>query len=310
MAYDVIGDIHGQADKLEALLGELGYRDIGGAFRHPSRTAIFVGDFIDRGPHQIDSVIAVRRMVDAGSAQAVMGNHEFNAIAWHTADPQLNGEHLRRRTGSKGDINRMQHAAFLREVDGKPELHQDVVNWFMTLPLWLDLPDIRVVHACWHDGYMQNLKPHLTANNQLTPELMVAASRAGRMEFLTVEGLTKGLEVELPDGHSFKDKDGHVRHNVRIRWWETQSHTYRDLALMPDAIRERLPAIPLITDSRTPYDNAKPVFFGHYWMTGVPEMQTPTVACVDYSAAKDGPLVAYRWEGEPTLDNANFVSVG
>jgi len=310
MAYDVIGDIHGQADKLEALLGELGYCDIGGAFRHPNRTAIFVGDFIDRGPRQIDSVMTVRRMVDAGSAQAIMGNHEFNAIAWHTPDPQLNGEHLRRRMGSKGDVNRMQHAAFLREVDGKPELHQDLVKWFMTLPLWLDLPDIRVVHACWHDGYMQMLKPHLTANNQLTPELMVAASRAGRMEFLTVDGLTKGLEVELPDGHSFKDKDEHVRHNVRIRWWETQSHTYRDLALMPDAIRERLPAIPLITDSRTPYDNAKPVFFGHYWMTGVPEMQTPTAACVDYSAAKDGPLVAYRWDGESTLDNANFISVG
>ena len=204
----------------------------------------------------------------------------------------------------------MQHAAFLREVDGKPALHQDLVKWFMTLPLWLDLPDIRVVHACWHDGYMQKLKPHLTAKNQLTSELMVAASRAGQMEFLTAEGLTKGLEVKLPDGHSFKDKDEHERHNVRIRWWETQSLTYRDLALMPDAIRERLPAIPLITDSRTPYDNAKPVFFGHYWMTGVPTMQTPTIACVDYSAAKDGPLVAYRWDGELTLDNANFVSVG
>jgi len=52
------------------------------------------------------------------------------------------------------------------------------------------------------------------------------------------------------------------------------------------------------------------VFFGHYWMTGTPKLQTPTAACVDYSAAKDGPLVAYRWDGEPTLDTANFKSVG
>lgn len=310
MAYDVIGDIHGQADKLHALLLELGYRETQGAFRHPARTAIFVGDFIDRGPRQVDSVMTARRMVEAGSAQAVMGNHEFNAIAWHTPDPVHDGEHLRRRTGAKGETNRKQHAAFLREVEHQPQLHREIMGWFMTLPLWLDLPGVRVVHACWHDSYMKMLSPHLTAHNQLTPELVVSASRSGRMEFLTVEGLTKGLEVELPGGHSFQDKDEHVRHNVRIRWWESQANTYRDLALMPDEIRERLPAIPLVTDSRTPYDNAKPVFFGHYWMTGKPTMQTPTAACVDYSAAKDGPLVAYRWDGEPMLDNSNFLSVG
>jgi hypothetical protein len=166
-----------------------------------------------------------------------------------------------------------------------------------------------VVHACWHDGYMQQLKPLLTAQNQLTPELIVAASHSGQMEFRTVEGLTKGLEAELPAGHSFHDKDGHVRHNVRIRWWEAQANTYRELALMPDAMREQLPAIPLAKDIRCAYDNTKPVFFGHYWMTGKPTMQTPSAACVDYSAAKDGPLVAYRWDGELTLDNANFKSV-
>lgn len=309
MAYDVIGDIHGQADKLEALLAELGYRETQGAYRHPSRTAIFVGDFIDRGPRQIDSVMTVRRMVDAGTAQAVMGNHEFNAIAWHTPDPLHGGEHLRRRTGAKGEVNRHQHAAFLREVEGKSELHQDVMNWFMTLPLWLDLPGLRVVHACWHDGYMQKLQPKLTPQNQLTPELMVAASRSGQMEFRTVEGLTKGLEAELPTGHSFHDKDGHVRHNVRIRWWEAQANTYRELALMPDAMREQLPAIPLANDIRSAYDNTKPVFFGHYWMTGTPKRQTPNAACVDYSAAKDGPLVAYRFDGEGEINDEHFVAV-
>ena len=70
--YDIIGDIHGQADKLEALLRTLGYRERGGAWRHPARTAIFVGDFIDRGPAQVRSVTIARRMVDAGAAPAVM----------------------------------------------------------------------------------------------------------------------------------------------------------------------------------------------------------------------------------------------
>ena len=50
MGYDIIGDIHGHADKLEAMLRTLGYRRTAGAWRHPDRQAIFVGDFVDRGP--------------------------------------------------------------------------------------------------------------------------------------------------------------------------------------------------------------------------------------------------------------------
>ena len=98
MNYDVIGDIHGHADALEALLGHLGYRQNGGAWRHPERQALFVGDFIDRGPQQRESVDLVRRMVDAGSAQAIMGNHEFNAIGWFLPDPECPGEYLRKHT--------------------------------------------------------------------------------------------------------------------------------------------------------------------------------------------------------------------
>jgi diadenosine tetraphosphatase ApaH/serine/threonine PP2A family protein phosphatase len=310
MAYDIIGDIHGQADKLHALLAHMGYEDRGGAYRHPDRTAIFVGDFIDKGPQQLESVQTVRRMVEAGTAQAVMGNHEFNAIAWHTPDPDLPGEYLRQHGGSWGGGNRNQHAAFLNQVQGNPSLHQEVIDWFMTLPLWLDLPGIRVVHACWHDGYMSQLKPYLTPANQLTPELLVSASRTGREEYIAVEGLTKGLEVCLPNGQSFKDKYGHPRRNVRIQWWNAEAITYGDLAICTDELREQLCAIPISHDARSPYDNTKPVFFGHYWMRGEQKAQTHTAACVDYSAAEDGPLVAYRWDGEPELLNDNFQKVG
>jgi hypothetical protein len=46
-----------------------------------------------------------------------MGNHEFNAIAWATPDPVNKGLHLRPRHGVKGEKNRRQHEAFLREVE-------------------------------------------------------------------------------------------------------------------------------------------------------------------------------------------------
>ena len=85
--YDIIGDIHGHHRTLEALLGQLGYIVSDGVWRHSSRQIIFLGDFIDRGPGQQETLAIVRPMVDQSAALAVMGNHEFNAIAWATIDP-------------------------------------------------------------------------------------------------------------------------------------------------------------------------------------------------------------------------------
>lgn len=307
MEYDIIGDVHGQADKLEALLRLMGYRQTAGAYQHPSRKAIFVGDFIDRGPRQVDTYRIARSMVEADAALAILGNHEFNAIAWHLLDPDdaAKGDTLRTRSGDLGRKNRQQHGAFLSEVEGTP-MHAEIIDWFLSLPLWLDLEGLRVVHACWHDGYMAELAPLLGNNQTLTPEFMVRASRSDDPVFRAVEGLTKGLEVALPSGHSFRDKDGHERSSVRIRWWDQHASSYRDLALMPDADRAQLPDAALV-DVKPRYDQRKPVFFGHYWMQGTPDVQADRMACVDYSAGKDGPLVAYRWSGEGILDSRNFV---
>ena len=150
---DVIGDVHGQYDKLVGLLRHLGYHDTGGCWRHPVRTAVFVGDLIDRGPRQSATLDLVRRMVDAGAARCILGNHEFNAIAWATPDPDRPGEHLRRHTPT----NCHQHEAFLREVE-ETSRYGDIIAWFKTLPLWLDLGEVRIVHACWHQASMDRLQ--------------------------------------------------------------------------------------------------------------------------------------------------------
>lgn len=304
MGYDIIGDIHGHADKLTALLRKMVYRHHLGAWRHPERTAIFVGDFIDRGPGQLETIRIVREMLDAGTAQAVMGNHEFNAIAWYTPDPEFDGEHLRRRS----DKNRKQHEAFLVETENNPVLHTELVTWFLTLPLWLDLPGARVVHACWHPGYMAEIEPRLKPGRKLDPALVVAASRRGTMEFRTIEGLTKGLEITLPPGYEFQDKDGHVRHDVRVRWWDAEANTYRKAAIVDLPMRQRLPDTPIPESAVLGYESDKPVFFGHYWMTGTPLPLLPKVACLDYSAGNGGPLIAYRWDGEAQLHAGGFVS--
>lgn len=304
MNCDVIGDIHGHADKLIALLRKMGYRHRMGAWRHPEGTAIFVGDFIDRGPGQLETIRIVREMLDAGTAQAVMGNHEFNAIAWYTPDPASDGEHLRRRIAK----NHKQHKAFLDEAENDSDLHRELVDWFLTLPLWLDLPGLRVVHACWHPRYMAEIESQLTPERRLDPALVVAASRRGSMEFRTIETLTKGVEIDLPDGHQFHDKDGHARHNVRTRWWDSSATSYRRAAIIDSPTREKLPDTPIPESALVGYDGTKPVFFGHYWLEGDLQPLLPNVACVDYSAGKGGPLVAYRWEGEPELSASSFVS--
>lgn len=319
MDYDIIGDIHGHADKLEALLGRMGYRNRQGAWRHPGRTAIFVGDFIDRGTQGVETVQTVRAMVDAGTALAVMGNHELNAIAWHTPDHREPGEYLRPRAREPwGSKNRQQHEKFLAQVEHEPAMHADLVAWFLTLPLWLDLEGLRVVHACWHAPFIDWLAPRLRDGRYLTPELLVNATTEPEdpsekdtpepSVFKAVEVLTKGIEIPLPAPHSFKDKDGHTRSRVRVRWWDHEATSYRDLALLSDELRLALPDLPAPGHARLPLLDPKPTFFGHYWMTGAPRTQSNTAVCVDYSAGKDGPLVAYRWDQGAPLETARFVS--
>ena len=92
-------------------------------------------DFIDRGPKQVETVSIVRGMVEAGTVHAVMGNHEFNAIAWHSPDPANPSDYLRSHHSAKyGAKNFQQHKVFLLEVEGTP-LHDEINCWFKTLPL-------------------------------------------------------------------------------------------------------------------------------------------------------------------------------
>ncbi|MCL2554990.1 MAG: polynucleotide kinase-phosphatase [Actinomycetia bacterium] len=77
--FDIIGDVHGCRAELESLLTALGYRD--GV--HPDgRTAVFVGDLVDRGPDSPGVLRRVMSMVAAGTALCVPGNHENKLGRW------------------------------------------------------------------------------------------------------------------------------------------------------------------------------------------------------------------------------------
>lgn len=307
MAYDVVGDVHGQADRLEALLRKLGYKHQRGAWRHPERTVVFVGDLIDRGAHQVRTLQLVRSMIDAGSARATMGNHEFNAIAWATPDPQNAGHHLRPRHGEKGTKNRHQHQAFLTDVGEDTPEHREWIDWMSELPVWIEEPGFRVVHACWSPTHVEALRPHLREGNRLTSETVEQASRKGHGAHAAIETLLKGEEVTLPEGFAFADKDGNERREIRTKWWDASLTTYRSACLGTDP--ELLPDQEIAGRTPMPAPD-RPTFVGHYWLHPASEMtpRSDRVACVDYSAGKGGPLVAYRFDGEPNLSANKFIA--
>ena len=310
--YDIIGDVHGHADKLEALLRTMGYREQGGAWRHPERTVVFVGDLIDRGPGQLRTIDIAHRMREAGCAKIVLGNHEFNAVAWATDDPDAPGTPLRPHSPSKHH----QHEAFLTEVEEGSHRHSELIDWFHSIPLWLDLDGVRIIHACWHPQSMDTIDP-LLDDGCLTHDLVVAASRKGSAEHGAIEVLLKGPEVQLPDPHHYLDKGGVKRTKARHRWWDPEARTYATAAQIPEgSLTEdgtpmpQLPDEPLAETDLPRYADKVPLVVGHYWFSGAPASLTPWVACVDYSVGNGGPLVAYRWSGEAEFQLDHFVAAG
>ena len=126
--------------------------------------------------------------------------------------------------------------------------------------------------------------------------------------------LVNGPEVDLPDGVSFLDKDGHRRTAMRLKWWLCGSGhlPFRKAGLgLEEAQQDLLPDddLPAETHHRFAPDS-KPTFFGHYWFSNMPPAPTsPTTACVDYSVARGGTLVAYRWDGEQQLSSNNYCFI-
>jgi hypothetical protein len=296
--YDLVGDVHGHSDPLRRLLDKLGYVEIEGIFQHPERILLFVGDFIDRGPEQREALRIARSMCEAGSARAVLGNHEFNAMGW--ASTNDDGEFLRPHS----EKNKHQHAKFLTQIEADSPDHQEAIRWFKSLPVWLELPGLRVVHACWHEPSRVALMPFLDDRGCFTEAGLRESYKRGTNAHAAVEILLKGPEQHLPEGIYFQDKDGHRREEVRLRWWDQDATTFRKAALGLDGREDELPNSTLPRDFR--YRENTPVFFGHYWLNGSPSITAPNAACLDFSVAKAGYLTAYRWSGETQLSEQSF----
>jgi protein phosphatase len=142
--FDIIGDIHGCIDELRRLLDQLGYIPCEAGYRHPAgRRVVFVGDLVDRGPASLQVVAIVDAMRRAGTALAVLGNHDLKFLRW------LRGEHVRMAYGLALTVNEL-----LTVPEGERErLRPQLTAFFEGLPgyLLLDAGRLVVTHGALLD---------------------------------------------------------------------------------------------------------------------------------------------------------------
>jgi hypothetical protein len=303
---DVVGDVHGEIDALRDLLRHLGYSDSGA---HSGRRLVFVGDLTDRGPDSPAVVALVSELVYAGRAQCVLGNHDFNLLLgrkkvgnhWFFGEPEAPDADSRDAPQARAD----------------ERARAAVVGFFARLPLALERPDCRVVHACWNPAMIE------LARNEASAVSLFAEFKTRIKEGLRQLGIRDDIEREMeqqnrnpvkvltsgrerPAASSF-EAGGRVRRLERADWWAG----YRDEPLC---------------------------VFGHYGRVLLPGESAPgelfddanryaalaggCAVCVDYSVGKrwrerlahggNGPfrarLGALRWpEGTLVFDNGESV---
>lgn len=140
--FDIVGDVHGCGYELDQILLRLGWHVRSERAEHPEgRIALFVGDLVDRGPSSVEVLRLVMRMVEAGTALAVPGNHDLRLAERLLMDPRK----------ADGRTTRG-----LEEVEAQPpSFRARVARFFGGLPGHLRLDGGRLIVA--HAGLRESL---------------------------------------------------------------------------------------------------------------------------------------------------------
>jgi hypothetical protein len=205
---DFIGDVHGCGKTLIRLLELLGYCKRQGVYSHPERQVVFIGDILDRGPNIRLALNTVREMVDAGQAQLLMGNHEYNVLAYLTPSKEQQGQFLREHNAR----NRFIVKETIEQFDAYPCEWRDHLNWLLTLPLFLETDSYRAVHACWDANIIQEFKARWPNQRHMDEDFLHRSVQRSQFEGQVVERLLRGASLKLPEGQAVTAKDGFVRH--------------------------------------------------------------------------------------------------
>lgn len=266
----MVGDIHGEIGALIDLLAQLGYDHNG---RHPrGRRLVFVGDLCDRGPDSPGVLQRVLEWVDAGRAQCVLGNHELNLLrdvpkpanGWFFDDDH---DHARGR--------------FLDVARVRPGDRAAIVAALGQLPLALERPDLRVVHACWHQPSLdafERLPFRMEWSKAYTVfETMIEHSWAVQGASSAMDLAFERMEPLLDDPEPFfADPDFTPEQRAQLALLAEGYESYQmgnPLRVLTSGVELRTPA-PYFASHRwrvtervrwwEGYDDV-PVVIGHYW---------------------------------------------
>jgi protein phosphatase len=139
--FDIVGDVHGCRSELEALLRRLGHDPAGSA--HPDgRKVVFLGDLVDRGPDVPGVLRIAMRMVEAGTALCVPGNHESKLLR------KLRGRDVQVTHGLAESLAQLERES--------PEFRHSVAEFIDDLVSHYVLDDGRLVVA--HAGMKESMQ--------------------------------------------------------------------------------------------------------------------------------------------------------
>ncbi|UCG72582.1 MAG: metallophosphoesterase [Chromatiales bacterium] len=255
---DIVGDVHGEIDALDALLAELGYAGDG---QHPDgRQLVFLGDLVDRGPDSPAVLERVSRLVAAGRAQCVLGNHELNLL--RDVEKHGNGWWV-------APDKPLEYPARPISPADKPRF----TAFLQTLPLILERADLRVVHACWHPDAVARIR---AADGDGSGALALFNHFQGQ---LREQWQASGLWAQFMDewrqfGRLLKSRDWEPVRLDAMATVDSQNQMANPVAVLTSGAERPAPT-PLWAGGRwrmveretwwDEYEAATPVVIGHYW---------------------------------------------
>ncbi|MEO7887742.1 MAG: metallophosphoesterase [Polaromonas sp.] len=287
---DIVGDIHGEYDALCDLLRNLGYDDSG---LHPDgRTLVFVGDFCDRGPDSPAVLALAERLVRSGRAVAVLGNHEINLIREDAKDGS--GWFFDARL----EKDQPKYHPYKRPDE---QARSDIVGFLSTLPVALERPDLRVVHAAWVPEKIEAARALDRANvrrhyDSLEGEANRHARKSGLQHRMDDEAIEWGYGLEDPQKQP-PFLHAHAEHDAN-------KQMMNPLKVLTSGV-ERKGRTPFFSGGKwrfaervawwDEYSDAVPVVVGHYWRR-VHEIDRMTVGKGD--ADLFAGVSPYAWHGK------------
>lgn len=264
---DVVGDVHGEIDALEDLLGVLGYR--GRGEHAQARRLVFIGDLCDRGPDSPAVIRRVRDMVQEGTAQCLLGNHELNVL--RGARKEANGWFF-------DDDHDRRHGVFVDSRHVADDAHRaEILRFFADLPVVLQRPDLRLVHACWDDDRIEEL--HSLAGRASAVELYRLYARRSDERSQALGRYDEVQALLQQYGPSLRDRAAVVPLLEPLAERDVDYQMSNPLRVLTSGVETRAAAPFYLAgkwrmvergDWWQSYRSDIPVIFGHYWRWPAP----------------------------------------